>query len=289
MYDPRDGSLVASGSASGFSGLAGFNLMKEAVDGILPVLSSYPDILSGRRELDSRTAKLITFVSDDEGMELRLPGGVFLGTMRGDSLPVDIEDHGFVFGDTLIVEKNLSGYYPDTERLILKKDGQVVNLKPMRRKTESAGILEISLGQIPGLGLRYRNYLSSDSFFLELRNYLFFQYDFALASRPATHDDLGFTVGAYLFFSPDSPFRMGVSTGAGVIFSVLPVRDLPCYTDFYIDAGNIFLELNLRKLSFFFETEGKYTLGIGNNLLGQGWLFIPNSGPVMSLGVMKKW
>ena len=119
--------------------------------------------------------------------------------------------------------------------------------------------------------------------------YFFLQSDIAQASNAVVHEDLGFSLGMYLFFSESSFFRMGARIGGGVITTVLPVRDLPVYTDFYIDPVKLFIELNLRHYAFFTEFGVRYAFGTGNSLLERGFVSAGNIDATVSLGVMKKW
>jgi hypothetical protein len=67
----------------------------------------------------------------------------------------------------------------------------------------------------------------------------------------------------------------------------MSAADLPAYTDFYVDAANWWLEAGLFGTTFFIRQEFKYALGLGTNLLGQGWT---TSGfPEMTLGVLFRW
>jgi len=289
LFDPGVGSFIGAGSASGFSGLSGFNLVQEAVDGIAGDLAASKQVIEKRRALDARTVKRILFTSEEEGMELSLADGTLLGTIKKGNLEVQGMDHRFLLGDKIIIQKSKEGYYSQTESVRLNETDQAIHLGRLRKKTDTAVLVEISEGQLPGAGVGFRKYIVPDYFYAEVLDAAFLQFDFYNPAKPAFHNDLDLVVGCYLFFSPRSPFRLGVSSGLGGILTVLPVKDSPLYIDVYLNPANLFLELNLKNVAFYAKVVGKYSLDLGNNLLDRGWISIPDSGPVVSVGVMKKW
>lgn len=289
LFDPGVGSFIGAGSASGFSGLSGFNLVQEAVGGIAGDLAASKQAIEKRRALDARTVKRILFASKEEGMELSLADGTPLGTIKNGSLEVQGMGHRFLSGDTLIVQKSKEGYYSETESVKLNENGQAVRLGRLTKKPDTAVLVEISEGHFPGAGVGFRRYIVPDYFYAEFLDAAFLQFDFYNPAKPAFHNDLNFVLGGYLFFSHRFPFRMGVSSGLGGILTVLPVKDSPLYIDMYLNPANLFLELNLKDWAFYARVSGKYALDLGNNLLDRGWISIPDRGPVVSLGVMKKW
>ena len=85
-------------------------------------------------------------------------------------------------------------------------------------------------------------------------------------------------------------FKMGVSAGIGCIFSFFSVPDEKLYIDIYINFANLWLEWNIRQWAIFLRVEGKYSLGIGRNLLGKELFTVGDRfGPPVSIGVIRKW
>ena len=66
--------------------------------------------------------------------------------------------------------------------------------------------------------------------------------------------------------------------------TIFSTPGLPNYTDTYLDVASIFLEASFVHTTFFLRTDFRYALGLGVNLLGQGWLM--DNGPAVTLGVL---
>ena len=84
-------------------------------------------------------------------------------------------------------------------------------------------------------------------------------------------------------------FRLGWSTGAGMILTWFTIPDQGLYADWYLNLINISLELNFRRFLLYLRAEGKYALGWGRSLLGQGMLSSSGGPPPMTRGFMWKW
>ena len=85
-------------------------------------------------------------------------------------------------------------------------------------------------------------------------------------------------------------FRLGWSTGAGVILTWFTIPDQGLYGDWYLNLINASFELNFRRWMLYARSEGKYALDLGRNLLGQGWLSTSARGPPpITMGFMWKW
>jgi hypothetical protein len=162
--------------------------------------------------------------------------------------------------------------------------GREIVLSPLVREHPYALELNWTVGQLLGAGVTTRKYLVPDWFYIFEGNYFFVQPSVTAAPRAVIHDDMSIGVGGYLGFTPESPVRLGISTGAGVLVTALTVAGFPLYGDVYLDVANVWIEARLGGAVFFLKQEYKYSLGIGTNLLGQGWLI--NRFPPTTLGVL---
>jgi hypothetical protein len=224
----------------------------------------------------------IQFTSSLEGMEVIIAGETKVGAVANGKLV--LYTSGFEPGALLTVEKRKEGYHTAWQTV---RAAEIVPLAPLHKKTEKAVEISSTIGQLIGLGGAVRMYLIPDSFFGCLSIYPYAQIPAAPGGSLVLHSDVGLLIGQYLFFPDDFPFRMGISTGIGGIFSLVLSPDIPPFTDFYLNILNMWTELNLPGISFFLRAELKYSLGIGNSALERdiiGWEYLP----LVTLGVLIK-
>jgi hypothetical protein len=227
----------------------------------------------------------LTFASSQEGMEVLLPGGKSLGRISKGrlTLPADAVDIRY----PLVVEKRLDSHH--SARQTVKGDGVTV-LSPLARDSGFAVETNWTVGQLLGLGTAFRLYLSPDTIFVAPSVYFSGQPPVGPGGNPAFHVDAGILVGVYLFLPPESPFRLGVSTGAGAIFSWVQSTSLPVFFDPYVDIASLWVEASLPWFSLTLRSDVKYTLGgQAPNLLGQGVILWAGFLPPISLGVLFRW
>ncbi len=232
-----------------------------------------------------QTARTLTFTSNQEGLEVLLPGGKSLGRItRGRlALPAEGMDPGF----PLVIEKRLDGYH--AARQTVKGDAPIP-LSPLARNSRFAVEAEWTMGQLLGFGAAFRLYLFPDALFLAPAVYVSGQPPAGSGGNNAVHVDAGVMVGGYLFLPPESPFRFGVSAGAGAVFSWVQAVNLPVFFDPYVEIASLWMEANLPWFSITLRSDVKYTLGGQSpNLLGQGVMLWAGILPPISLGVLFKW
>ena len=282
-YDVEARAFIQGVLKTGRLTLAMYNLMDGAVKELLPKvrLVGKPPPPPG-----PVTAEQVTLLSGDEGTEILLAGSQTVGTIRDGSLlmpPIP-----FPVGSAITVEKLKEGYHPSRESLLLEKPVQEFRLKPLRPKTRWGTEFNWTYGQVLGFGVAQRYYLKPDVSYAAAELYNYAQTNFS-ESHPLFHHDLRLLYGGYLFTGPDDLFRLGWSSGAGVILTWFTIPDQGLYGDWYLNLINASLELNYRRFLIYLRGEAKYTLGIGRNLLGSGMLSIGNGPPPITVGFMWKW
>jgi len=287
VYDVRTGKIVASLMNSGYASLAGFDFLAEVVEAVSPSIQEYLKVFNRTEPTTYEAVEGIVFRSKDEGMQVRYESGQDIGSVSDGILKAPYVP--FVVGTTIKVSMEKADHYPDSRNYILTEGMNEFELPPLEKKFRNELSLYWCYGQSVGAGLGYRYYPIPDYIFLSADNYFYIQYDFMDYSEPVYHDDASFSVGAYLFSSHLTPIRFGASVGCGVIVTSFTQSNMPTYTDYYLNFATLFLDLNLRPWTLYAQGALKYSLGIGNNILGQQYLILPKFGPFVSVGVRKKW
>jgi hypothetical protein len=282
-YDVEARAFIQGVLKTGRLTLAMYNLLDGAVKELLPKvrLVGKPPPPPG-----PVIAEQVTLLSADEGAEILLAGSQTVGTIRDGSLLVP--PIPFPVGSAITVEKRKEGYHPSRESLLLENPVQEFRLKRMRPKTRWGTEFNWTTGQVLGFGVAQRYYIKPDVSYAAAELYNYSQTNFS-QSHPLFHHDLRLLYGGYLFTGPDDLFRLGWSTGAGLILTWFTIPDQGLYADWYLNLINVSLELNYRRWLVYLRTEGKYALGIGRNLLGSGWLSFNRGPPPITVGFMWKW
>ena len=224
----------------------------------------------------------VTFLSENEGAEVYLAGQKYIGEIREGKLAFTAKAN-----TRLILEVRKPGFHDSHHELSLKEEDEELKLPSLMPLARSGLELEYTSFQFLGAGAAYRRYLIPDKLYLRVEDYLYLSYPFINpGAKPVFHNDLEFQIGTYIFTPPASLFRFGLTTGVGLILTKMVVPT-PLFMDLYWNILDFSLELNFKKLVFYLKTEVKYTIGIGNNLLGVG--MIEGFGPLYSLGAIWKW
>ncbi len=292
-YSVQSGRLIASYIDSGRIGLSLHNLINNAITQMLPQIQELKEYIvqiyiEDTAKIEESSIYELTLISEDEGLEVYLAGDTYLGKIVNGRLTISTIP--FIAGTELIIHKKKEGYHSDGEIILLEETGMEVILQPLAKKTRFAAEMLWTSGQFFGLGMGFRFYIKPDSFFISLDDYFYMQYGFDERSNPVFHNDLRFLAGKYLFLPYNSTFRMGISAGLGCIFTFYSIPEKYLYTDFYINFSNFWMEWNIEQWAIFLRFEGKYTVGIGRNLLERGFVALDGGfGPPITIGVIRRW
>ena len=280
-YDVLQQAFVTGVMRTGTVDLSVYTLIDAVVGRMVPeirLLSLDP------AALEADPVREITLYSPDEGMDVYLAGQQFAGRISEGALTLPY--FPLAVGSTIQIEKRKDGYYTSREEIRIQTARVEATLRPLTRRTRWATELSWTTKQLLGFGLAQRWYPVTDVLFLAAENYFYLQHNFSEGGRPVLHDDLRLLVGGYPFSDVEARFRVGLSTGLGVILSELTVPGQPVFTDFYWSLVGTWIEWNWPRWIAYLRTEGRYGFGIGRNLLGRGMLA---DGPLVSLGVVYKW
>ncbi|MBN1836100.1 MAG: hypothetical protein JW820_09640, partial [Spirochaetales bacterium] len=261
--------------------LSMYTLIDAAVARMVPEIHL---LAAGPLPKDVQQVKEITLLSPDEDAEIYLAGEQLVGRIQQGALTLPY--FPLAVGSTIRIEKRREGYYTSTEDLEIVEPRVEITLRPLTPRTRWATELTWSTKQLLGFGLAQRWYPVTDILFLALEHYLYLQHDLTETGRAVFHHDLELLVGGYPFSRVDARFRIGLSTGLGMIVTYFSLPDQPVYTDFYFNVINLWLEWNWVRWAVFAGSEAKYAFGIGQNLLGRGMM---GNGALVTVGVMYKW
>lgn len=230
----------------------------------------------------------ITFISNQEDMEIYLPDGELLGHITHSVL--NVTDREYELGTKLLITKKLKGFRTGEQYIFLDKEKSAVPLSDLKKAQTMALEMNWTYTQLMGIGSGFRYYLIPDWMYISFDSYFYLQRDFSTPDgNDLLHSDMRLLAGLYLGFGPESIFRINVSIGVGVILT-MPLHKSANYTDFYLNPINISFELNFDDWAFYLRPELRIAMGIGeNNLLGGGILHSDYYIPPITIGVLRKW
>jgi len=286
-FDVRTSRLAAATSETGLAGLAGFALCEQAALRFAESLSKYREQYDPNEPITLEAIVSLLFQSTDEGMRISLDGREPVGKIVQGELEVPYVP--FRVDSKILVRKEKEGYYPETEQVALKPGENRIRLKPLQKKFRNEVGVGWTVGEAWGGAVEYRRYLEPDYLFASITERFYLQYDTLSGSKPVLHNDASLSIGGYLFSSYKDRFRLGLSLGVGVIITSFTVADMPIYTDYYLNLGSPFFELNYNPWAVFLILRTQYGLGMGNDFLGRGFFAIQQGGIPITLGVRRKW
>ncbi len=229
----------------------------------------------------------ITFISNQEGLEIYMPDGEFLGEITHSVL--NVTDREFEIGTKLLISKKLKGYRDAEQYIFLDKEKSAVPLSDLNKAQILALETNWTYMQLMGIGSGLRYYPIADWMYVSFDSYFYLQKDFTTEyGNDILHSDMRLLAGLYLGFGPESLFRISASIGAGVILT-FPVNQSTNYTDFYINLLNISFELNFDDWAFYLRPELRIAMGIGEKNLLNGGIIHSYYIPPITLGVLRKW
>jgi len=230
----------------------------------------------------------ITFLSNQEGMEIYLSNGDRLGAIVHSVL--NVTDREYEIGTKLLVVKKLDGHRTGEQYIYLDREKTAVPLSDLVKARNLALEFNWTYTQLMGAGSGFRFYPVPDWMYVSFDSYFYLHKDFSSPSgTEMSHSDMRLLAGLYLGLGPDRLFRVSVSLGFGVILSY-PLNTDRFFFDTYINAANVALELNFDNWSFYLRPELRFSLGIGESSLHDGGIVLSDWNiPQITLGVLRKW
>jgi hypothetical protein len=282
-YDISAGTLITGFLHTMRFNLGFYNLLhREIADLVQKVVFVTAPKLIGLQE--NVRVDEITFTCPQDGLEVVVEGQKSIGRIQDGSLV--FQTGGVKAGTVLRIEKLREGYHTVWQTIHAEPE---VALAPLPKKDTWALEINWTTGQLEGGGATMRWYPVPNWIMLGFSEYLFTQIPFAANASWPLHADSELLAGLYLFWPPESAFRMGISAGFGTILTWVPATSLPVYTDFYINLLNVWAEYRLWGLTFFMRVQPRIALGLGTNILGTNLIAGGPLGIPVTLGVVLPW
>ncbi len=286
-YETRTGSLMAGFMKTWRYNLGIYSVLHDEMKDLLSRLSLPTPGEARSTEETGNLLSSVTFLSSQDGMEVLLAGERSAGSIEGGKLV--FQAPGMRQGETLVVEKRLAGYHSAWESV---RCAPVIALSSLAHVTRMAVEAQWTFGQLIGGGAALRYYPVPDSVFLSFSLYPYGQVPATQWGNWLFHVDSEISAGSYLFFPPDSRFRLAASAGLGVILSEASGSGggLPLFVDSYLNIISVSGELSLPGVIFFLRPELKMALGITSpNLLGRNIVLAGGVLPPVTLGAVFRW
>ena len=283
-WDVRGGRLIAGMQQKARFNLAFYSSLHDRVAEMIPGIKLQEEPPQSIATAAPRlTLPEITFLSPDEGMEVLLAGDASIGVITDGRLVW--KSGGISPGTKLNLEKRKQGFHTASQTVRAVREIRLSKIEKIQTRALEA---DWTWGQLLGLGTALRIYTVPDTFFIFGSGYLFMQPPLSSAGSPIFHFDETFGLGGYLFFPPDFPVRLGISTGVGIVVTIPASAVVPPAADIYLNVINWWVETRVLGPVIFLRQEWKFTTGVGFNYLGTQWMTVANIAP-MTLGVLFRW
>jgi len=282
-YDVSAGTLITGFLHTMRFNLGFYNLLhREIADLVQKVIFvTAPKLIGIQAEV---RVNEITFTCPQDGLEVVVEGQKSVGRIEDGILVFDTG--GVRAGTVLRIEKQKEGYHTVWQTINAAPE---VALVPIPKKDTWATEFNWTTGQLEGGGATMRWYPVPNWVMVGFSEYLFTQVPTVSNGSWPIHADSELLAGLYLFWPPESAFRLGISAGFGTYLSWVPATTLPIYTDVYINMVNVWAEYHIWDVTFLLRIQAKVSLGLGKNVLGTNFISGGPLGIPVTLGVVLPW
>lgn len=300
--------LIASFTLAAPFDLSYYNLLHDRLAALVKSAAAFtgPPRIEAIEVAAARGLATVTFLSEQDGVEVLLAGEKSFGTVTGGKLEASV---GLLStGSRLELELRKPGFHTLKTSVTAIPEIPLPELLPARR---FAVDLVWNSGQPFGVGGAFNWYPIPDWVFVGGATEISAQIPGWDSEDLSTvlHAEVGARVGAYVLpIKPQIrlfgatlklPFRIGVVTGFGVLPSLSLAPGHPWWLDWYLLMPSLLLEIGTGKTVITFRTDQRYSLGLPGSAIERGWMMrqIPDSSesdgyrhqlPVQ-VGVTFKW
>ncbi|WP_455382694.1 hypothetical protein [Salinispira pacifica] len=285
LLDPKQKTVLGGVLSRARTGLTVFTSVDAAVNDLDPVLEQY---VSNRYQYKppEGVVEKITLRGGVEGAQVFFAGRD-VGRVSEGALNVPYTP--FPVGSRVRVDIRKEGYHP-RQAVIDLPGTQVESSIPALQRESRFGLgINWAFGEALGFGVSGRLYAIPDWTYIQLDHYRHMTPADKPGFRDLRHYDFGISAGQYLFLSYDSLVRVAVTLGVGIIYTSPADFSGPDFSDVYLSIVSPSVELNLHGWHFYVQPQLKFTLGLGDNLLGRSWLATSIGIPPVTLGVIRTW
>ena len=284
-------SIVASEVISVHEGLTALNPIYNAMAAVIQRVKGYWGQVSLVPPPVAPLQDPVVFSSPDEGAQVfwqnhQLVGRILKGKLTAPYYP-------FPSNQRLTVSVEKEGYRVQVVEVPLSP-GQSEYLLPKLVKLRVDELFPfVSSGKLLGLGVEYRRYVLPDWSFVGAEAYPFVQWHpGASGAQPVFHLDLAGSVGTWIYFPADSLFRLGVEASLG-LSQTMTQASAYAPSQWFLDATvspfGVLMEWNLWGVTLESRVQVPYSLGLPSGLLGQRWLLVDGTFPLLALGTVLRW
>ncbi len=218
-----------------------------------------------------------------DGTVISLPGGEELATVSDGTARLPFNP--YPVGTNIVLRREYPGYHPGESVVRFGSANSTLQLRSLWKERRWSAGAHVTMGQLAGLGVAGRYFFEPDVWFVGLQNYFYVQPAGIEVVDDISHNDVTAWAGRYFFFPYDSPFRIGLGAGLGVILTGISSATPSLFTDYYLMPISLWMEYNTRNWTFFLRSDLKAALGIGRNLLGSQVIGVRNAAGESASGV----
>ena len=273
--------LLASFTLAAPFDLSYYNLLHDRLAGLLAAAEKFtgPPRIEAIEVAEARGLGTITFLSDQDGVEVLLAGEKSLGTISGGRLEAAV---GLLStGSRLELTLRKDGYHTLETAVTAISKVRLPELLPARRFSLDLGW---NNGQPLGAAASFAWFPVADWVFVGGAAQVSAQLPAfgATTEYAVLHFDVGVRAGVHLLpLKPsvtvfgaklDLPFRVGVVVGFGALPTLSLAPGNPSWLDWYILTPCPFIELGTGKTVISFRLDQRYSLGLPGSVLPRGWI-----------------
>jgi hypothetical protein len=280
--------VVAAEVLSLYEGLTAVGPINEVAAAVTRKTAAYWKLVKDSPLPVAPVEDALVFQSPDEGAELFWQGHESIGKITDGALTAPYYPFPSNAVLTIITEK--AGMRTKTTEVQLDPSAASYTLPAMDELRLKEWHSFVQAGRLLGLGTEYRDYFLPEWAFWSAEVYPWVQYRPDVPrSRPVLHLDVAGSVGTWLYFDADSWFRFGVQASLGLNQTVTSSSAAPgWYLDAVVPLG-IVMEWNLLGITLENRVQGLYSLGLPTGLVGQRWMLINSTWPLLSVGTLWRW
>ena len=256
VRDPETNLVLGGGSFVGTPDLGLMNTVRVAAAEIGLQIRSVAAVLEPP-PVPPRVLQTLTLYSADEGALVKLGDNTPLGRIHDGKLEAPFLP--FALGSQLPLRTHLDGYHSVWHSITITDENMEVHLPSLRPRVNWEMQLSWMTQRWAGLALGFRRYLLPEQLYLQSTNQLSSRYRFAAGSQPSAVFDTRLSLGGYPITALNGRIRLGLSSGAGITFTLLRGEETAYYfADPYLKPLSLAVRRQFGRFAVFIEGDLVY-------------------------------